>query len=103
MLIKTETNILLYKSIDINKMLVYNSIKSIKYEKGEKEVKNWLLSIRKMENISQKEIADRCNISDAYYCMIESGKRKPSVELAKVIADNMHFSLYSKSWTNFFE
>lgn len=66
-------------------------------------MREWLLAIRKKENISQKEIADQCNISSGYYYMIENGTRKPSVKLAKLIANNMHFNLYSKNWTNFFE
>lgn len=66
-------------------------------------MREWLSAIRKKENISQKEIADRCNISDAYYCMIESGTRVPSVKTAKLIAKNLHFDVYCKNWTNFFE
>lgn len=66
-------------------------------------MREWLSTIRKKENISQKEIANRCNISTGYYQMIEKGTRKPSVNLAKTIANNMHFNLYSKNWTNFFE
>jgi transcriptional regulator with XRE-family HTH domain len=66
-------------------------------------MREWLSTIRKNENVSQKEIADRCNISGAYYCMIENGTRIPSVKTAKLIAKKLHFDAYCKNWTNFFE
>lgn len=66
-------------------------------------MRQWLIDIRNQQNISQNEIANKCNITPAYYYMIENGKRNPSVKLAKIIAQKMNFDSYSKSWANFFE
>ena len=39
--------------------------------------------------MSQKQVADICSITHAYYCMIEQGKRNPSVRVAKKIAETL--------------
>lgn len=65
-------------------------------------MREWLIHIREKEKLTQKDVGSLCNISDAYYCMIEKGTRKPTVKLAKLIARKMNFSVYSKDWTSFF-
>lgn len=48
--------------------------------------------------ISQREVAERAGITQAFYCEIEKGKKKPSVDMAKRIAEVLGFE-----WTKFFE
>lgn len=59
---------------------------------------NWLTAIRSKNNITQSECAKRANIAQAYYCQIENGERRPSVETAKAIANVLGFD-----WTKFYE
>lgn len=56
----------------------------------------WLTEMR--GNRSQKEIADAVGISRGAYCNIEIGKRNPSVEVAKRIAEVLDFN-----WVIFFD
>lgn len=57
---------------------------------------NWLKAIRGAK--SQREVAEQAGITQAFYCEIESGKKRPSVPTAKKIADTLGFD-----WTRFFE
>lgn len=57
---------------------------------------NWLKAIRGA--LSQREVAERAGITQAFYCEIEKGKKKPSVDVAKRIAKVLSFE-----WTRFFE
>lgn len=61
-------------------------------------MRNWLVIARKSKRLNQKEVAELCDISDAYYCYIENGQRTPSVAIAKKIAQ-----VLGLKWTNFFE
>jgi len=45
-----------------------------------------LIKIRKKSKFTQVDIAKLVGISDGYYSMIETGKRIPSVKVAKKIA-----------------
>ncbi|MFR5994159.1 MAG: helix-turn-helix domain-containing protein [Oscillospiraceae bacterium] len=56
----------------------------------------WLKAIR--GKISQREVAENAGITQAFYCEIEKGKKKPSVDVAKRIAEVLGFE-----WTKFFE
>ncbi len=58
----------------------------------------FLEEARKQKNKSQEEIAKEVGISRAGYSNIENGKRKPSVQVAKKIADVLGFD-----WTRFYE
>ena len=60
-------------------------------------MREWLIKIRIENKKSQNELAKLCNITDSFYCMIENGKRNPSIKVAKLIAKNLNFE-----WTNFF-
>ena len=48
--------------------------------------------------ISQQELAKEIDVSSNYYSMIETGKRRPSVETAKKIAKVLNFD-----WTEFYK
>ena len=57
-----------------------------------------LMAIRKGLKMSQAAVSAQVGISQQYYNYIESGKRRPSVAVAKKIADVLGFP-----WTRFFE
>jgi len=61
-------------------------------------MREWLKVIRNEKNLTHSDVAKQANIERAYYTMIESGNRKPSVKVAKSIANTLGFS-----WTIFFE
>ena len=56
----------------------------------------WLEAIR--ANKSQAEVAKSAGITQAFYCEIERGKKRPSVSVAKKIAAVLGFD-----WTRFYE
>lgn len=57
----------------------------------------WISEIRTRKRITQKTVARIVGISRAHYTNIESGKRRPSPEIAKKIAEFLDFD-----WTRFF-
>jgi len=59
-------------------------------------LRKWL--IEKRGNQSQETIAKKVCISRGAYANIELGKRNPSVQVAKRIADELEFN-----WTIFFD
>lgn len=59
-------------------------------------MRKWLIDIRGKR--TQTEIATLCGISQNFYSCIETGERKPSVEVAKKIASVLGFD-----WTKFYE
>ena len=59
---------------------------------------DWLKQIRIARNLKQEQVAASAGIERAYYSMIETGKRKPSVAIAQAIAAFLGFE-----WTRFFE
>lgn len=59
---------------------------------------DWLVDIRKTKNKTQEEVSINCGIARAYYSMIETGERTPSVDTAKKIARELGFD-----WAKFFE
>nr|WP_239534312.1 helix-turn-helix transcriptional regulator [Thalassobacillus pellis] len=58
----------------------------------------WLKTLRLQNKFTQKQTAQRSNISRSYYTHIEAGVKNPTVETAKDIASTLGFE-----WTNFFE
>lgn len=46
-----------------------------------------LISLRKGRALTQREVAEQLDITTSFYGMIELGKRNPTLELAKDIAD----------------
>jgi len=59
---------------------------------------NWLLENRQEQKMTQSEIAKKSFITQAHYANIENGKRRPSPEVAKAIAEVLGFH-----WTRFYE
>lgn len=59
---------------------------------------DWLKEIRISQRLLQEQVAAAAGIERAYYSMIETGKRKPSVNVAQAIANILGFK-----WTRFFE
>ena len=55
-------------------------------------------NLRKQKGLIGVEMANLCGISQQHYNYIENGKRRPSVQVAKRIADALGFD-----WTKFFE
>lgn len=53
---------------------------------------------RKELGYTQQEVADACNIDRAYLSLIESGKRVPSVKVAKRLGLKLEID-----WTIFFD
>lgn len=56
-----------------------------------------LLEKRKERNLTQEEMACELGMSRQYYNALENGIRKPSIELAKKIAEKLGIE-----WTIFF-
>lgn len=52
-----------------------------------------LKEIRIKKGLMQKDVAKLSNITPSFYCLIEKGERKPSLETAKSIADALGVSL----------
>ena len=61
-------------------------------------MREWLKDIREERHMSQLEISERVNITQPSYSNIEAGRRNPSIEAAKKIADVLGFP-----WTRFFD
>lgn len=59
--------------------------------------RSWLIGYRESKNLTQEQVAELCEIKRPYYTMIELGKRRPSVEVAKKIARVLGFE-----WPLFF-
>lgn len=59
---------------------------------------NDLKSVRLGKALTMKTVSAQAGITDSYYCLIESGKRRPSVEVAKRIAH-----VLGLNWTEFFK
>ena len=57
-----------------------------------------LIEIRRKKGMKQEEIARMVGLSRAGYSNIETGRRRPSVDMAKRIAAALGFE-----WTRFYE
>ncbi|KEQ22850.1 helix-turn-helix transcriptional regulator [Paenibacillus tyrfis] len=60
--------------------------------------RTWLIELRIKLGFTQEHVADLCGIKRPYYTMIETGKRRPSVEVAQKIASVIGFN-----WVIFFD
>ncbi len=45
-------------------------------------MRNYLYKLRKNKNFSQRDMADKLDISESYYCQIEKGNRKQTLDLS---------------------
>lgn len=61
-------------------------------------MREWLQEIRKKQNFTMLEVAEKSNISEGYYSMIENGHRNVPVGTAKKIATTLGFR-----WTKFYD
>lgn len=57
-----------------------------------------LKELRIKKNATMRQAADAAGISESMYCLIESGKRRPSPEVAKRLAKMLGFD-----WTQFYD
>lgn len=57
-----------------------------------------LKSLRTTNNLTLSELSKELKITSAYLSYLETGKRKPSVVVAKKLA-----KYYKMDWTKFFE
>lgn len=79
------------------KLYYYTDIQQIVSKRGE-NLRKWLKELRDNNNLSQYEMAKKIGITSQFYNFIENGKRRPSIETAKKIAEILNFD-----WTLFFE
>lgn len=61
-------------------------------------MREWLINIRKLKGLTQKEVAESCGVSRTCYAHYEQGIRTPNGRKAKVVGELLGFS-----WTLFFE
>lgn len=61
-------------------------------------MRKWLGELRKKEGLTLFELGELVGISEAYLSMVESGKRNPSVDVAKRLGTVLEFD-----WTRIFE
>lgn len=61
-------------------------------------MRDWLRDKRCRLGLTQQQVADASGIQRAYFTMIERGERRPSVQVAKCVADVLGFE-----WTLFFD
>lgn len=59
---------------------------------------DWLREMRISNNMSLISVSKQIGVTNGYLSLIENGKRKPSVVVAKKLA-----KLYKMDWTKFFE
>lgn len=57
-----------------------------------------IIKARKNKSYTQKQVAELAKVSEEYISLIESGKRKPSVKVAKKLG-----AVLDIQWTIFFE
>ena len=48
-------------------------------------MRNWLKTLRCKKGLSQQEIADKLEIAQQYYSLIENGERQKDLDLSLVI------------------
>lgn len=61
-------------------------------------MRQWLKDLRQSAELTMKELATKAGISECYYSQIESGHRRPAVDVAKKIA-----AVLDIPWDKFFE
>ncbi len=61
-------------------------------------MREWLIEFRKTMNLTQKQVAEKCNITRQMVSAIENGEATPSVTVSKALAKTLNFN-----WTRFFD
>ncbi|MDM5340347.1 helix-turn-helix domain-containing protein [Fictibacillus enclensis] len=64
-------------------------------------MRKWLLQLRQQKNMSQGKVASAAFIDRSYYSQIEWGKRVPSQEVARRIAEVLNFDM-ARFYSNYF-
>jgi transcriptional regulator with XRE-family HTH domain len=59
---------------------------------------NYLRKLRHNKKITMRQVADMVGVAESTICCYETGKRTPSIETAKKLAE-----VYKVRWTKFFE
>ncbi len=54
--------------------------------------RSWLKELRKKRSLTQAEVASRSFIERSYYAQIENGTKNPSIDVARNIANVLHFN-----------
>lgn len=58
-----------------------------------KQLGNRLQSLRKQKGLTQEALAEEIGLGRSYIAEIESGRRNPSLDSLKIIADGLQVSL----------
>ena len=66
-------------------------------------MREWFKSIRTLQNLTLKQIAQMSNLDVTMISKIENGDRRPGVDIAKKLAEVMNFAKYGYDWTKFYE
>ena len=61
-------------------------------------MRDWLKNIREKKGLRQIDIANKLDITESYYSMLENEERNPSVKVAKAIGAMLGFK-----WTKFYD
>ncbi|MCK1972741.1 helix-turn-helix transcriptional regulator [Bacillus safensis] len=61
-------------------------------------MRDWLKLARENKSLLQQDVANLVGIERPYYTMLETGSRKPSVKIAKKLAEVLEID-----WTLFFD
>ena len=56
-------------------------------------MRDWLKKLRKEKSYTTHDMAKLIGCTYQYYCMIENGSRRPSYEIAKIIAGVLDFDV----------
>jgi len=59
---------------------------------------NTLRRIRMQAGLTQRELAKRLNISSNYLCLLERGKKKPTIRLLESMASELSVSVSQLVW-----
>ncbi|MCK8827129.1 helix-turn-helix domain-containing protein [Natroniella acetigena] len=59
----------------------------------DEDVKSRLVQFREEADLTQKDLADKLEISESYYCLLENGKRRMTLDNALQIANELDKTL----------
>lgn len=60
--------------------------------------RQWVIDSREKKGLSQEKLAKMCNVTQMTISNVESGRRRPSPELAKKLA-----KILKIKWTKFYD
>lgn len=56
-------------------------------------MRDWLLSARQKSGMTQREVADKLELSESYYSYIENGERQKKMDMALVSKFSVVFGI----------